>query len=365
MKKLLVASTALVAFAAVNTAQAADPIKISVGGYMEQWVGHATNDSDAQQNYADVLVQSDGELYFRGSTKLDNGLTVGVNIDQYTNRGTTVAGDDVFMSISGDSLGTVKLGATKGAAYGLSHASPDVGIGHMDGDIGNWISRAGNGVESNQTVTASEGNDGNKVVYLTPNFGGVQAGMSWGLDTNNVNSGVVDIGGTNTGNDTALDAGIAYNGDFGGVAVGADVTGQWNNNGGTTGVLVDDRKSYRGGLSVAVAGFKVAGSYVKTSNVNSVKDVNAKGYDFGVSYATGPYAVSASYMHLEQDTAANATTDHTRDSWMVSGAYDLGAGVTFKGSVFGAEFDDETTNAAAATTDNEGFGVVAGLKVSF
>ena len=360
MKKLLVASTALVAFAAVNTAQAADPIKLTVGGYMEQWVGYADQDVDGQQNFADVLVQSDGELYFRGSTKLDNGLTVGVNIDRYTNRG-TASGDDVFMSISGDSLGTIKLGSTKGAGYGLSHASKDVGIGHNDGDISNWINDTV--VDSNQTHSAEEGNDGNKIVYLTPNFGGVQAGASYGLDVNGVNSGTVDQG--TAGNDTAFDAGIAYNGDFSGVSVGADVTGQWENAGGTTGTTVEDRKAIRGGVSVGVAGFTIAGSYIKHSNVDNVKDVDGSGYDFGVAYATGPYAVSASYVHLEEDTAANASTQDEQNSWMVSGAYDLGAGVKLKGSVFGVEYDDGTTNVARSTLDNDGFGVVAGLAVSF
>ena len=366
MKKFLVATTAIVAVAAVaSTAQAADPIKLSVGGFMQQWVGYAKNDTDAQQDFAKVLVQSDTELYFRGSTKLDNGLTVGINIDRTSDRQDT-QGDDVFMSISSDNLGQVKLGATKGAAYGLSHAAPDVGIGHTDGDIYNWISTGTTAVAHNQTQTANEGNDGNKIVYLTPNFGGVQAGMSWGLDTNNVTSGTVDIGGANTGNDTAFDAAIAYNGDFGGVAVGADVTGQWNDNGGTTSSTVENYSAYRSGLSVGVAGFTVAGSYIVRKNVADVKDQNAKGYDIGVSYATGPYAVSASYLHLEQEDSALANAqDDERDSWMVSGSYDLGAGVSARASVFGAQFDDASNNTTQNTNDNEGFGVVAGLSVSF
>jgi len=299
-------------------------------------------------------------LYFRGSTKLDNGLTVGVNIDRYSNR-TETGGDDVFMSISGDSLGTIKLGSTKGAGYGLSHASKDVGIGHNDGDIGMWINDTV--VDTNQTHSAEEGNDGSKIVYLTPNFGGVQAGVSYGLDINTSTNAIVDQGAV--GSDTAFDAGIAYNGDFGGVSVGADVTGQWENAGGTTGSLVEDRSAVRGGLSVGVAGFTIAGSYIKHSNVDNVKDVDGKGYDFGVAYATGPYAVSASYVHLEEQSSANATTDDEQNSWMVSGAYDLGAGVKLKASVFGVEYDDGSVNTANSTADNEGFGAVAGLVVSF
>jgi predicted porin len=380
MKKLLVASTALVAVAAVSSANAADPIKISVGGYMNQVLGYVDQDEDGQQDFAEVLLHSETELYFRGSTKLDNGLTVGVNIDRYSDRGDS-GGDDVFLSISGDSLGTIKLGQTKPAGYGLSHAAPNVALGNNDGDVEDYIKDTV--VTSNQTHTASESNDGNKIVYLTPNFGGVQAGFSYGLDRNSAGlDSVVDVGGnggcsyspngtatnkeTCSLNDTAADFGIAYNGDFDGVSVGADVTYQRNFNGGTTGTGVADRKSTRAGLSVGVAGFTVGGSYRVTKNEKYVEDQDSTGWDAGVSYATGPYAVSFSYMSLEEDDDGTAAAqEDTAKQWVLGASYDLGAGVTAIGSVFAAEYDDADKTAPDATEDNEGFGVAAGLKVSF
>lgn len=365
MKKFLVATTAIVAVAAVaSTAQAADPIKLSVGGYMNQDVGFVNQDTDGQESFAKVLVHSEVELYFRGNTKLDNGLTVGVNIDKYS--AADAAGvDDVFLSVSSDSLGTLKLGQTKGATYGLSHGAPSVGsIGNSDGGHGEWINDTV--VTSNQTHVLSEANDGQKIVYLTPNFGGVQAGASFGLDANNNAENTIDIGGTNTANQTMMDFGVAYNGDFNGVSVGADVTWASFNPGGTTGVLVEDERGVRAGVSVGVAGFTIGGSYRDTDNEGNVKDLDSSGYDFGVSYKTGPYGVSASYMVLEQeDGATSAALEDSQKSWSVEGSYDLGAGVTFRGSVFGAEFDDASVTTANNTNDNEGFGVVAGLAVSF
>jgi outer membrane protein OmpU len=364
MKKFLVATTALVAVASV--AQAADPIKINVGGYMNQWVGYTHQDEDGQEDFAEVTQRSETELYFRGSTKLDNGLTVGVNIDRYSDRADST-GDDVFMSISSDSLGTVKLGQTKGAAYGLSHGPSDVGIGNNDGDHDSWIKD--NVVDSNQTMTASESNDGQKMVYLTPNFGGFQAGASYGLDTNDsaalsTNSGIVNVGGAG-GAQTAVDAGVAYNGDFGGVKVGVDVTGQWNNPTGSTGSTVENRKAYRTGANIEVAGFNLGASYRKTNNEGNAKNIDASGWNVGVSYATGPYAVSVSYQEMDQDNATLTTQEDTAKTWAVGGQYDLGAGVKLAGSVFGAKYDSASATAVNNTTDNEGYGVIAGLKVSF
>ncbi len=361
MKKLLVASTALVAFAAVNSAQAADPIKIAVGGYMNQYVGYTNQDDDGGENFAEVNINSETELYFRGSTKLDNGLTVGVNIDRYSDRNDT-QGDDVFMQISSDSLGKLRIGQTKGAAYALSHTAPNVALGNNDGDVQDWISRPGN-VTSDQTMTASESNDGQKLVYWTPNLGGFQAGVSYGVNTNNiVIEGPIDT--ELTAADTAADIGVAYNGDFGGVSFGADVTYQRNFAGGTTGTTVQDRKSVRGGVSVGVAGFTIGGSYRDTSNEASIKNLDSDGWDVGVSYATGPYAVSLSYMEMSEDNTAGSSQEDKNKSWVLGGTYDLGAGVTLIGSVFGAKYDNATVS-GNTTSDNDGFGVVTGLKVSF
>ncbi len=366
MKKILIASTALVSFAAVSSVQAADPIKISVGGYMNQYVGYAHQDKDGQQSFAEVKVESETELYFRGSTKLDNGLTVGVNIDRYSDRDDS-GGDDVFLQVSSDTLGKLRLGQTKGAAYALSHGSTDVAFGNNDGDVADWINKPSTAVTSDQTMTSSEDNDGQKIVYWTPSFGGFTAGLSYGLDVNDAGiESVVDVGGTNTANDTAWDAGIAYDGEFSGVSLGADVTYQRNFDGGNSNsALADDRKSWRAGVSVGVSGFSIGGSYRDTSNEGNVKDVDSSGWEAGVAYQTGPYGVSFTYAQFKEDTAANAATEHQADTWVLGGSYDLGAGVTLVGSLFGAEYDDGTTNAANATTDNEGYGFATGLRVDF
>lgn len=381
MKKILVASTALVAVATVSSAQAAEPIKLMIGGYMNQYVGYASQDDDQQQDFAEVKVESETELYFRGSTTLDNGLTVSVNIDRYSDRDDSGGasedgngdgnsfgngGDDVFLQVSSESLGRLRIGQTKGAAYALSHTAPTEGpVGNNDGDVQDWINDPGN-VTSDQTMTSSESNDGQKIVYWTPNFNGFQAGISYGLDRNNAGiEGVVDVGGSNTANDTAWDVGVAYDGDFGGVSFGADVTYQSNQNGGTTGPAVEDRNSVRFGVNVGFAGFTVGGSYRDTNNEGNVADIDSMGWDLGVSYATGPYAVSLSYLYLEQDTAANSSLEHTREQWVVGASYDLGAGVALVGSVFHAEYDDATDNTPNSTNDNEGTGIVTGLQVSF
>lgn len=367
MKKFLAGTTALVAAAVVaGQAQAADPVKVSVGGFIAQGVGYIDQDKDVQQDYAEVTVHSDSELYFRGSTKLDNGLTVGVNIDLYTDRGDT-GQDDVFISIASDSLGKVKIGATKGSSYGMSHKAPAVGyVGLNDGAYDDWSARpAAVTATDDDTMVVSPSNDGNKIAYTSPNFGGVQVGFSYGLDATGTNETAVDVGGTNTGSDTMMDAAIAYNGEVGGVGLGADVSYSKVFNGGTTGPAAEDETGIRGGLSLSIAGFTVGGSYMDQKNSGEVKDIDFSAWDAGVSYATGPYAVSFTFMEVKNDETATGSTEDTQTMWALGGSYDLGAGVSLSASAFGVEYDDGSTNTPNSVNDNDAFGIVTGISVSF
>ena len=88
MKKLLLGSTALAAAGLFSaSALAADPIKVTVGGYY-QWyfvVGGWDKDNAGRDGRADSIRQ-EGEIHFNGITKLDNGTNIGfrVELEVYT-----------------------------------------------------------------------------------------------------------------------------------------------------------------------------------------------------------------------------------------------------------------------------------------
>ena len=87
MKKLLLGSTALVAGGLMAApAMAADPIKIGVGGYYQFFVtaggiegSYALNGTSTQ--YKGLSFYQEGEIYFNGQTKLDNGTTIGLQVE--------------------------------------------------------------------------------------------------------------------------------------------------------------------------------------------------------------------------------------------------------------------------------------------
>ncbi len=375
MKKILTASTALVAFGALATgAQAAEPLKVGVSGYMQQWIGYADNDNyrtsrpaTAATNAAgtersNVDVQSDTEVHFKGSTKLDNGLTVGVTVEMEGAGGV----DEQYLTVSG-SFGQIKIGQEDNVGALIHNASPDVGISLQDGDVAKWIASS-NVIGGTMQTFASDDSDAEKIIYVSPSFMGLAFGASYTPDIRS--NGDTSIAAA--GQDLWV-AGFAYANEFSGVKVSADVGAGWANGIDQAAAANTGFTVYQGGLNVSYAGFTVGGSYMNRKYENTRLAATAfadagDGYawDAGVSYATGPYAVSLSYFQSSYEGAVGANNGNEDEiqSWMLSGKYTMGPGIDARASLFTAEYDDEA-GAATPANSNEGWGLVTGMTVTF
>ena len=126
MKKVLYSTTFLaaasLAFGAQDAqAKKAQPLKIGVGGYMKQVMGFAeqsgsfesTASATGRVGYDSFNVWQDSEIYFRGSTKLDNGVGVSVTVQLETDDPNDAASiDESYMALSGG-FGDIHIGGTK------------------------------------------------------------------------------------------------------------------------------------------------------------------------------------------------------------------------------------------------------------
>ena len=85
MKKVLLASVALVALGAAS-AQASEPLKLTVGGFLQEMVGYVDNHGFNQStapgsvHLSQVDVNSLGLIQFKASTTLDNGISAAVKL---------------------------------------------------------------------------------------------------------------------------------------------------------------------------------------------------------------------------------------------------------------------------------------------
>ncbi|WP_339859209.1 porin [Thalassospira alkalitolerans] len=348
MKKILVASSALVAVAFAGQASASEKISLSVGGYMEQWAGAVSEDKHASGGAKNAF-QSDTEIHFKGSTTLDNGIEVGASIElEGETSGDQI--DEQYLYVNGG-FGQIKLGEEDGAAGDMSITAPSVGpAGVNDGDAPNYANMG-------DTVADNVWDDGDakKLTYYTPSLGGFRAGVSYTADSTSESND------TATGGDDVVSAGVEFKHDFDGVSLAVAATGESKGEG----------EWYHVGGTVGFGNFTVGTSYgLKEAefgfgeNAITTED-DDMGWDVGVTYAMDAATVSLSYMYSEVglDSTTAATTGVNEINTVDVGlAYTLGAGVEWKSSVFWFDIDGAAAN---GTADNDGFGAITGIKLSF
>ena len=122
MKKVLYGTTALVAGVAFAGAAYAAPIELSIGGKQEMYFGVGGIDDDRNNNatWANTGMATDTELYFTGSTTLDNGITVSAVIQlEAENDGATNDdnADEQYVTLSGG-FGKFRVGQKDNLAAG-------------------------------------------------------------------------------------------------------------------------------------------------------------------------------------------------------------------------------------------------------
>ncbi|SOC17350.1 porin [Thalassospira xiamenensis] len=337
MKKILIASSALVVVAFAGQAQASEKIKLSVGGYMEQWAGIADQDRRESRN----AFQSDTEIHFKGATTLDNGIEVGAVVElEGETSGDQV--DEQYLFVNGG-FGQIKLGKDDGAADDMGLIAPAVGpVGVNDGDLTNWVD-----AYLPDTVQTS---DAKRLTYYTPSLGGFRAGVSY-ADSDELNT-------DNGTGDNVVSAGLSYEKDFDSWSLGLSAVGENKGEGNWYGL----------GANVGFGNFTVGGSWGHIEDDYGLSDNDTAGnesdnFDIGVSYAMDAATVSLSYAYADygnRDTDGGASSTGEISTVDLGLAYALGAGVSWKTSVFW--FDDDNDNAAFA---NDGYGAVTGLRLDF
>jgi predicted porin len=370
MKKILLGTTAIVAagMIAAPSADAAEKLKVSVGGYMEQWFGYVSQDDDGTGDYSGFDVKSDAEIHFKGMTTLDNGISVGINVQLEANSNSSDQIDESYMIVKGN-FGEVNLGSENSAMYKMNYGPSDYGIGINSGDQSSWAAKPASVTGSffrspfgSTNIEPARTNDSEKLTYYTPRIEGFQLGVSYIPDATQDSLSQPD-------RDTSLTDGYAvaanFKRDFDGFNVGVSGGFGGFTNGAAAGQ--DDPKAWSAGLTLGFGGFSVGAAYADADGTTDAAD--SDGYNVGVAYATGPWGVSLGWFHGEVDgsTTAGVTTGNgEHDTYALSGKYALGPGVTAAATLAHTEYDTDNTDATGAALDgNEATYFVVGMKLSF
>jgi len=199
MKKLLLGSTALVVGGLMAApAMAADPIKVGVGGYYTFYAVAGGIDSTYATNgtvtsYNSVFFQQEGEIHFIGQTKLDNGTSVGVNVELegWNPSSSTANGqiDEAFLFAFGD-WGRVEFGSRDAASYRMYYGAPSALIGygaiqHNHAIVNSVVASYNKAYFHSTTATNTAAwQDVNRINVFTPRFQGLQIGVGYAPKVN-------------------------------------------------------------------------------------------------------------------------------------------------------------------------------------
>lgn len=404
MRKILLATTALVGFALAGAAQAATaPLNVTVGGSTD-FVAGAFHESKAAaaayQAHDDfetlydlnfgVAGKAGSGVEYGGALSLNNNPDISNAFGAINTTGISVTNANIFLS---GAFGKVLLGDSHGATD-LAVTAPTVGEGQV---TGRYIDFLNTYTFAKTFVAGIDGTDhSTNITYFTPKVGNdtnkVQAAVSFVPNFYDVGGSVVQSK-TNTGvnSDVAspyhnvIKGALAYTGTFKPVSLGlsADIlTGSANgtaSNGQTwiinapVGQKVRDFTAFDLGAKAAVDGFTLGGGYTDLGHYDTVvgQTKNQQQYTAGLKYEFSKVGVGVSYLGGEGydnllalptgRTGTGASYDYVKDfnSYGLGGTYTWAPGLTT--NVDGVLFDQKTES----DVKNDGYVLLISQKLAF
>lgn len=345
MKKILLGTTALFAAAALAApANAADKIKLSLGGYATAGIAWVDNDEEdflgaGDTDEHDIVFGYEAEVHFKGKTTLDNGLVVAftAELEMTEDNRTNTSGnndiiDEVFTEVSGG-FGKIQFGEQDGVGDQMHVSMPwaMIEVASSDAD------QSPLGISNIATV-----NDGTtdyaKIIYMTPRIAGFQLGTSYTPQATRF-QGVAYLDDDSTGDyEKVWEIAGNYKGEFNGLglAFSADYLTAED----TRAASVEDIEAYSFGANVSFAGFTLGGEYYNADGVETDgtafgfydSDDAASGGEYeswsvGLLYAVGPWSFGGNY--AEADGEEDPADDLEAMAWNVGVTYEVGPGVTW------------------------------------
>lgn len=359
MKKVLYGTTALVAAGAMGAGSAAaDGIELGLGGYMNTYfsaggISEADNGNN-DPDYNPTGLFSDGEVFFLGRYKHDNGIVFGVNVQlemfgDANSGGDTI--DEKYMFVDGD-FGRIVAGSENSAAYIMHYAAPFVGLPINSGWVTVFIPPApGSSAQFRSPAVSTYGdfgNDENVLTYYTPRIAGFQLGVTYAPSVVNNGDGKNFPVEANFDTEYANGVGVGLNfvEDFNGFGVA--ISGGWryaNASNAAEDRGFDNYGAWSAGANFSYAGFTLGGSvlneYDGFNRGGEFNSTEGLAWDVGGSYGIGPWAVGITYFTGKIDGSIVDSGQDKMQAIQGGVSYNLGPGIQARAGVMWAEWDPE------------------------
>lgn len=356
MKKVLLAGTALVATALIASPAQAD-LKLDLGGHFSGYAVYVDEDTAPGAGFDDFFFRKNTEIHFTGETTLDNGLTVGVHIEQDIENQNS--NDESYAYFSGQ-WGRVNFGNEDGAAYLLQVAAPsaDSNIDGLRSTIqGFTYDPTGLGLGSTAFLDYDHAHFGNnsssfltaafatalglpagsvaadtsvdRITYLTPKFSGFQAGVSY-APRSELAVGMLNGAPLAAGFEDLWEVAVRWDGEFEGVGISLGA-GYSTSDEVATPAAVGDPEAWNVGFNLAWNQFSFGGAWLDEEDNLGAVGSESRTWVLGAAWDNGPYHVGVSYLDREDEPVPGTSYDSYKAT--IGGGYTFGPGMTFRGAV--------------------------------
>lgn len=335
-------STGLLAGMGAFTHQAAasDGVKLSLGGYITSAFGIAFDDDQSGEAGDDINlsgVGTDAEIHFGGKVALDNGVTVGAQLELEGGDEDRDQFDQAYTYFSGG-FGEFRIGLVDGAA-GHMYMLPPGSTANFGPYSPNTTGAAMTpGIfDPENTITVRD--KPQKVVYYSPVWSGFSFGLSYTPnddekaynDGDNVD-GIwrPDHSAGSASNDAGLALHYEYEDDDWGLTLGS--AAYWEGNVKEDAPEDAEQAGYNAGANVGFGNWQVgvAGAYFTNGNGDD-QDIWLVGTGF--AYTRDAWTLGGGWAHVVSDVAGFGDND-ILDRAGFTASYALGPGIDLDAGAF-------------------------------
>jgi hypothetical protein len=370
----------MVAAGVVAGQAAADGIELGLGGYYTAAAG-----ANVSEDYYDTVgddprfgaFRQDVEVYFRGKTTLDNGITVGATI-QLEGQQSADQIDEVWAYFQGG-FGEVRFGddddAIEQLSYGIPTATNIFGVDSPFFSFSNaWA--YGLGIGTNSTYRQLSG-DATKIIYFSPSFGGFTFGLSYAPDrrgedcyfgfTSGTGCGSRAPGGTTFANNggqisEVWSAAVNFEHDFNGFYMVAGAGGAYGEIERPGAGRDDDVWTARSHLHFGFGNWYFGGAISYRDNIYGCGagcEADSVTYGLGLTYNWDAWTVGFAWSHGDYQDYSQPGGDGNLDVFRLEGRYDLGPGISLDAS---AGYDAWNVEAG---DDYDAWSIQTGFRLGF
>jgi len=374
----LLCSTALATVVATVGAEAADGVRLSIGGYYHAAAGAITGEDFSassgvsESDLRDYAFKQKVDLTFSGETTLDNGLAVGAYVNL---RGQTTPSDQikrVYAYFSGG-FGKVQFGDQDGALAAMCYTVPSAsqifgadspavsGFNFSNAGVAGYAATNGTcyGVDSYST----------QLVYFSPDLAGFQFGLSFTPDQTEDTRNVLDGAGTRLRNDAGqnsenLSAAAVFSHDFNGAKLTLGGAHTWSFNKEVNPNNTDPAQDSNAYAQLSYAGFTIGAATEYRQNFGD-DGADQLVFGAGATYNWDLWTVGLGWTRGDYEKAIGANGvgpfNAVHDDIAFTASYALGPGITVDGLI---EYSLYRSNDAAGP-DSSGLGLGLGTAISF